>query len=319
MLAFSPAVAERLRETDRQVVVTGAGGWLGKATLEMLDTALGDEFDRRVGALASYARPMQLRSGRTIAVAPLADLARRSAGAAYVLHYAYLGKEKVAELGVDRFVAVNRAINDFVGEYCANLRAGGVFFASSGAAHFAAGSPEDSTREPYGAAKVRDEARFLGLAGADFTVVASRIFNMAGPFINKLDDYALSSIVLDVLRGGPIRIRANRPVLRSFVHVRDVIDAAMSLLVNGDAPDRPFDAAGNEIVEIGDLAARIATLLGSENMRIERPAIVPGTQDLYAGDAAYFGGVLDRMGLQPLSLTAQIVDTAEYLRASDRS
>lgn len=319
MIAFSPQVAERIRSTDHRIVVTGVGGWLGTATLEMLDAALQGELEARVGAYASSSRRMQLSSGRTIAVRPLDELVREEEVSTYILHYAYLGKEKVAQLGVEQFVATNVAINDLVERYCQRIPRGGLFFASSGAAHFASGSAEDSDREPYGAAKVRDEARFLRLAAPGFTVCACRIFNMAGPFINKLADYALSSILLDILNGGPIVIRANRRVLRSFVHVRDVVELAVQSLLQGDAPRDVFDTAGNEVVEVGELAERAARLLGAPEMRIERPPLVHLAEDRYVGDGATYQALMKKLGILPATLDVQILQTAEYLKRQNFS
>lgn len=283
--------------------------------MEMLDAAFGDDFDHRVRAFASYARPMALRSGRTVAVAALEDLPRQEYRPAYVLHYAYLGKEKVAELGVAAFAETNKAINDLVEGYCAKLPGGGMFFASSGAAHYAGGSAEDSAREPYGAAKIRDEERFMRLTSAEFSVAVCRIFNMAGPFMNKLDDYALGSILVDIQNGGGIKLRANKAVVRSYVHVRDVVNLALYMLLNHKAPSRPFDAAGDETIEIGALAVRAMTLLGCANISIVRPPLAINSEDRYLGDGEIFRTLLADAGLQPIPLNRQILDTAEYLRS----
>lgn len=311
---FSGTVATALASSDHRIVVTGAGGWLGQATLEMLDSALGAAFDRRVVAYASSSRPYALRSGRTVALRQLDELSELPAAASYIFHYAYLGKEKVAQLGAESFRRVNDRINDIVGAYCSRTPEGGIFFASSGAAHFAQGSRQDAAREPYGASKVRDEARFLALSTPGFSVSMLRIFNLAGPFINKLGEYALSSILLDIDRGGPIRIRARNPVLRSFVHVRDVVDLAASLLVSGTT-SRAYDTGSDEIVEIGDLARRAANVLQRPGIGIERPAVEPFPVDRYAGDAKQFQTLLLERGIEPVGLDAQILDTARYLRS----
>lgn len=313
MLRFSPFVAEKFLANDRPIIVTGAGGWLGKASLEMLDMALCGEFGRRVSAYASAARTETLRSGKTIEIRPLRALADEDPKPAYILHYAYLGKEKVAQLGVERFLYENRQINDLVSGFAANVDSGGMFFASSGAAHYSLGSDQDADREPYGVAKIQDETRFLRLSSARFPVVCCRIFNMAGPFINKLDDYALSCIVRDIQSGGPIRLRASRPVLRSFVHVRDVIDLAAALMLTGAPPTAPFDTAGSEVIEIGDLARRAAQVMARPNTSIVRPSVTDLTEDRYVGKPEPFRSLLGRMGITPRPLDAQIRDTAEYI------
>ena len=52
-----------------------------------------------------------------------------------------------------------------------------------------------------------------------------RVFNLAGPFINKIQIYALATMIGDALAGRPIEIRASHRVLRSYLHVGDCIDA----------------------------------------------------------------------------------------------
>lgn len=313
MLAFSPQVARTLRASGRRIIVTGAGGWLGKASLEMLHEALGDDLGERVLAYASSARTETLRSGAPIAIRPLSELDHEPSREAYVLHYAYLGKEQVAKLGAGRFISINKEINDRVDRFAEGLKSGGLFFASSGAAHYCGGSEHDPDREPYGAAKVRDEARFLALSRPSVPMVCCRIFNMAGPFMNKLDDYALSCIIRDIQNGGPIRLRASRPVFRSFVHVRDVVDLAVSLMMRGSAPVEPFDTSGSEVVEVGQLALRAAQVLGRPGTPISRPALTGAAEDRYIGREQPFKKLLGELGIVPQSLDAQIEDTAEYL------
>ena len=315
MLAFSERVSTRLRESGLRAVVTGAGGWLGRATLELLDRVFGAEVEKRVIAYASTAREMVLSSGRPIPIRPLSELPDATREPALVYHYAYLGKEKVAEYGVRDFLETNRRINDTVVDYCAALPSGGVFFASSGAAHFARGSDTDPDREPYGAAKVADERRFLSLATENRAAIVCRIFNMGGPYINKLDAYALSCILQDLLNERPVTLRASQPVYRSFVHVRDIIELVTWCLMEGDCPAVPFDTAGDEIIEVGELASRAASVLGRPDWQILRPDVDSSREDRYVGDGAVFKKLADKARLVLTPLDQQISDTAEYLQS----
>ncbi len=50
---FQPELAEALRSKPTPVIITGAGGWLGQAALEMFNSAFGDDFSKRVTAFGA--------------------------------------------------------------------------------------------------------------------------------------------------------------------------------------------------------------------------------------------------------------------------
>lgn len=312
---FGPKVSELLRHQLPHVVITGAGGWLGRATLELVDAALGAESLARLTAFGSHRRLYQAASGRRHEIHALEEIAEMQCDAALVFHYAYLGKEQVSRLGAETFSTINRAISDSVERFCRRLDRGALFFASSGAAAFAASSPLDADREPYGRDKISDEARFLRVRRGDFRVAVGRVFSMGGPYINKLREYALSSILLETLGGGPVNLRAERHVYRSFTYVVDVIEAVTATLLAPDAapPEEVFDIASPQIIEIGELAERAVRLL-SPGAEIRRPSITLRESDYYVGSPLVFEKLMRRLGRDPVPLDDQIVATAAFLR-----
>ena len=50
---LTPHVAQALAANKARIVITGAGGWLGMATLELLAAALGDNVAHRVRCFGS--------------------------------------------------------------------------------------------------------------------------------------------------------------------------------------------------------------------------------------------------------------------------
>src|SRR5579864_3106426 len=95
---------------DSDIVVTGATGWLGMATLERLERQLGHQFARRVFAFASRPTEVQLRSGRTVACAPLRALSELKVGRYVFLHYAFVTKDRLKGLALSEFVRLNEEI-----------------------------------------------------------------------------------------------------------------------------------------------------------------------------------------------------------------
>jgi nucleoside-diphosphate-sugar epimerase len=315
-LSFPAGLRDLVRAGGTRFVVTGAGGWLGRATLEMLDDALGEDMPHRVHAYAAGARPYRLRSGREIALSPLGDLGSLERGPqpTAIAHYAFLTREKAATMAGAAYVDANRWITRVMTEQAARLGAQATFSASSGAVYRRDGSLETSLAgNPYGALKREEEEAFARLARQTETqAVICRVFNLAGPFLNK--DYALGSIIEDVLADRPIRIRAPHRVVRSYVHVRDVVTVGFAAMLGAvEAPPAPFDTAGEETVEVGELAGRARTALGRLDLAIERPPIGSGPDDRYAGNGDLFRRIAGQAGTGPASLDAAIRDTAAYL------
>jgi len=210
------------------VVITGAGGWLGQAALEMAHNA-----GAKIYAFGASARPYTLRHGATLPIHALHELARLEA----------------------RFTALGQA---------------------------------------------------LGIP-----TVLMRVFNLAGPFINKLDSYALACIIRDIMARRPVTLRATHPVWRGYAHVADVLNIALGLLLRGESPP-VFDTWG-EPIELSALAARAAALLGWAGAEIIRPEWQNGAADKYLGDAVQFSAHAASLGIEPASLDRQILDTADYL------
>jgi UDP-glucuronate decarboxylase len=316
VLTFTPFVSSRLFESDLDVIVTGGGGWIGQATLEMLDQALGAHFPARVHVFGTSGRRLPLRSGRLVYCRALRDIEDLPSRPCLFTHYAFLTKDRVAGLDLRTFVEQNEVISRSVLKQANIRRIEGIFVPSSGAVYRPDRTIDDDLkRNPYGVMKARDELDFLSLAEEFHTrVVICRVFNLAGPFVNKIKSYALSSILMDIIASERIVLRADRPVLRSYVHVRDLIDLAFALMLGDRSPPAtPFDTAGELNIEIGELAQRAASILGKPEMPIIRPPIRSEEPDKYVGDGRLFQRLLREFSVLPRHLDTQILDTADYL------
>ena len=308
-LKLQKAVSAALQRRNTPVLVTGAGGWLGRAALEMLDYALGDNFSAQVLAFGRRERELSLRSGRIIRARPLREIADLALENPLILHFAFLTREHANQMALEEYVQENQKISALLQGFIQRNGAMGVFSPSSGAVY--AGT--DITQNPYGALKYADEAAFGQLAQTlGFPVVRMRIFNLSGPFINKLNSYALACIIQALLKGQKVVLRAAHPVWRGYAHVGDVLNIALGcLLKNMDA--EPFDSAG-EALEIGDLARRAGALL-NRNVEILRPPWQHGIADKYVGDSRAFARHAQLAGVVLSPLDQQILDTADYIRA----
>lgn len=309
---LSPHVAKALRRDRRRIVVTGAGGWLGRATLELLREALGAEFTARVCCYGSAAREVTLRGGVTVAQRPLAELPALERQPSLLLHLAFLTKDRAETMTAADYRAANRAIGATVLGALDPIGVEAVFVASSGAARFADDPDASAAMRLYGALKADDEADFAAWARATETrVVIARMFNLAGPYINKPDKYALSAFITAALAGEAIRVYAPHRVVRGYVAIRELMSLVFALLLD-PAPDVVAFDTGGAPRELVDVAAVVARVVGS--VAVERAPLSSDRRDDYRGDTRRYDDLLARHGIDPVPFAAQIAETADYLR-----
>lgn len=312
MLRFSEEAAHRLRCGPRHVVVTGASGWLGQATLEMLSNALGSDFPQRVFAFGSRSRAVLLRSGQSLPIHQLGDLRALDVQSPLIFHYAFLTKDRLEGLSPEAYRLQNASITETLGRFVERSNAFGLFLPSSGALYAALRSDSANL---YAQMKLDDEHRFAEITkGRGTRLAVCRIFNISGPFINKVRGYALGSILQDIRNGGPIVLHARKPVLRSYMHVQDVVEVAARVLFDDYARTPTFDTVGSETVEVEELACYALAALNRSDICIERAPLDPdAVPDRYVGDGELLRELLKRYDLTPQSLDRQILDTAEFL------
>ena len=299
------------------LVVTGPGGWIGTALLAVLARQHGAGWSERVRLFGASPRTLTMPDGSALAVRALASIGPEDVAGADLVHLAYLTREKADELGAEAFFATNRAIDDAVLAACAAAPPRAIFVASSGAAAMAECGRD---RHLYGICKLLQEDRFLALGAASgVPVLAGRIYNLGGPWINKLGSYAISAMLLQALVDGTIDILAATPVYRSYLHVGDLGALVLAALDRGIGAARPVDLCGSEVVEMADLAARVAAAVGIGPAAIRRPLLDHAQPSAYVGDATQTMTLAARCDVGLRGLTEQIADTASFLAELPRA
>lgn len=300
---------------DARFVLTGPSGWIGTAMLASLADRAGGTLEGRVRAFASDHRIMALASGENLTVRALSSIRPEDVEGAHVIHLAYLTKDKVDAVGERRFFDTNLAIDDHLLAALAQARPASLFVASSGAAALAA---QGRDLHPYGVAKLRQEARFLQWAKtAGVPMIAGRIFNIAGPYINKLDAYAISNFIVQARDRGEIQIQAGVPVFRSSLHVHDLCRLIIDAGLGSVDREEPVDLCGAEIFEMGDLAAMIAIRMG--HIPIRRVAVRHDEASIYLGNYPDTKVLAMELGFDLIPLTVQVEDTIRWITAGSAS
>jgi UDP-glucuronate decarboxylase len=298
--------------------VTGATGWFGRATLDLLDQLLGVAAARRVTAYASSPRSVTTTLGRPVEIRPLNELPGQSPAPTHLLHFACLTRDRLPAMGADAYIAANLQISMLVLEAVQRSNPAGLVLTSSGAAYTAdRGLTTDLRGNPYGALKHLDELLLCAAveAGGGSTAVA-RVFSVGGAGITKSDLYALGDLIAMAQRGGPLEVRASRPVVRSYAAVDDVVALALWSVLRGESV--VFDSGG-DIVEVGELARAVAEAHGLPPSVVVRRSDPEAAEDRYVGDPSAWQALVRRSGLIPRGLPALIRETSSWMSGARTS
>lgn len=135
---------------------------------------------------------------------------------------------------------------------------------------------EESDQRPrtfYAATKCAQEAFALAAARAEgLKVIATRSFNHSGA--GQAPEFLLPSLVRrarESAAGATVPIGNVEPV-RDFLHVRDVVDAYISLVERG-RPGEAYNVCSGEGVTVGDLAAEVLARAGVAGALESDPAL----------------------------------------------
>jgi nucleoside-diphosphate-sugar epimerase len=311
-------ILDCLFSKQSHIAVTGASGWLGRATLELFSALYGDEFNGRVSAYGSREQQIILDDGRTVSVRPLTEIIHRhTQHDVYLFHFAFLTKDKVGGYTDDEYIRLNNDIRSLVMQVLKQSQVKAVLLSSSGAVYdYLNDSNRDKSANLYGRLKYEDELLFEEICNKyDIKLLIPRIFNLSGPYINKLSAYALSSIITNVVAGENVVIRANKLVFRSYIYILDLLLLCIRLMFSESFEKIVrFDTLGDEAVEVGELAERICKLLNAIDLKIERSNIIDDETDSYLGNEHPIKDIISGFGFSVTSLDRQILETAEYIR-----
>lgn len=299
-----------------RLVITGPTGWVGQALLaQLFEPGTEDSLkpDEDIKLFGSREGKIRLGDDFSLPVQPLAAITPDDVRGARVIHLAYLTKDKIEISGEKEFRKKNRSIDTILLKALENSSPSSIFVASSGAARQAESS---GVGDAYAFAKLEQENRFLAYGRShQVPVLCGRIFNLSGPFINKLEEYAISNFVLQALNTGIIRIEAPHPTFRSFLHVRDLCRLVLRSSRSGFEARRPIDLCGNEVLEMKNIAALVGESF-SQKIEIKRVAIS------FSKISEYIGRSLDTQVLamqHSLALAdskTQICDTIEWIKST---
>lgn len=294
-------VSRVITPADR-ILVTGATGWFGSTMLAML----GEMPAAAVLAVASRSRHVDV-AGRTWDVRAWDDDAVAHFDPTIVLNFAFLTRDKEAELGPDEYMQANTELSRRFDAAASLPAVRAAVTCSSGAALL---TPEgaDVPIGSYGRVKADEEARAHRLVTASRSVVVARAWSLSGTLVQRPREYAFSDLVLQA-EAGRIVVTADCEVWRRYCGVDDYLAVCTARAVGGWSG--VIDSGGEE-VELRDLAERIAD--HHPDLRPEvvtSPAVEPARR--YLSDDTTWQDACAAIGYRPASLDEQINDVRAAL------
>jgi len=166
--------------------------------------------------------------------------------------------------------------------------------------------PELSAKSAYREAKIREES-LVERSGDHLDALIIRLYSLSGPYSRRPQDYAFH----DLLGQGPsglIKVESSQPVLRSYVSVTDLADALVASMSTGQTGVK---VTGGEPIELGDLAKRIGDLVFPD-AEVHVP-VRDGEVLRYCGDDDAWQAWCSTVGIEPMNLNQQILQTAGWL------
>jgi nucleoside-diphosphate-sugar epimerase len=186
--------------------------------------------------------------------------------------------------------------------------------------HFTPAKPirEDDSGEPAGEspadrlARAKRDAEQALLAAAKESgspaVVFARGFALCGPWLPLDSAFAFGNFLGAAMGGRPVMVSGDGTPVRSYLYSGDMIVWLWTLLLRGEN-GRPYNVGSERAVTIGELAHRVAALLGGS---VEIAGVpVPGAKAHW--HVPDLGRVKSEMGLaETVPLNDAIVRTAQW-------
>ena len=268
--------------------------------------------------MLSTSRPREvLTAAGLIATLPTADLLGLAPGPrTLIVHCGFPTQDQVEVMGEQSYVDAITRLRVAMLYVIERLGAVDMVYISSGAAtDVARGAQVAHRTQVYGQAKLDDEVAYAqAIARSGGRLCTVRAFALSGPYMTKPETYALGSLIMQAQQSRAVQVMADRPVRRSYMAMDDMLRIAIAAVGHQDAgTTQRFETAG-EVVEVGDLARRVLSVLGCDPAAVTRPPINPDAPaNDYLGDPVVVDALADAAGITPMGLDQQIAVTAGWL------
>jgi nucleoside-diphosphate-sugar epimerase len=310
---------QKLINEDTVFAITGASGWFGRSTLNLLWEILGEEsFHKRVRAFSSKDGMIDVGNRFVIPTRSL-DLLLELKSLDYIFHYAFLTRDRVGQMDLQSYIDTNAAITDLIVQRLQQGDIKGIFATSTGAVYTQDGILVDRDRalleNPYGALKRREEILITeACESLQVSCLILRVFAVMGAFMTKPKAYAIGDFTYQALTNQHIKILADRPVWRSYSNVQDLVYLGLAYLARlTKRSPLCIDTCGH-IVEMETLARQVLGSLQIESNAITRNWEPMAAPSKYVGQSKHIEQLALSLNIPVSPFAKQVMETTSYLK-----
>lgn len=291
------------------IAISGASGWLGNQTLEVIEKSASAESPL---LYTSNGREIVLRGiGKRKTQGFLESQSPTSLEG--FIHLAFLTRDKVESIGPKDFISTNLSLISKACQIIESSKPKWVVTVSSGAILDRNSGELESNIEknPYGFCKRIEELLITQSAqkvGAN--VVIGRLWGASGQLMPSNSAYALSDFIISAQKDKKINIKSGGKVFRRYLDAGEFMDVLIKAAQSGKSLTIN---SGGPRVEIGDLAEMVAQHFSE--VEIYRSSALDDVDDYYP-HGSEFENLAEELGVELSDLKIQVSRTVKGHLAS---
>ena len=155
-------------------------------------------------------------------------------------------------------------------------------------------------KKSYAAAKLKGEELFKLLSGKELNLTIARCFSFVGPELPLESHFVAGNLIHNILTRSPLRISAQSPIYRSYLHTDDLVNWLCQLTQKGNPTCPIVNVGSGDIVSIQELARKLATIY---DLPVDIAAINHSVEDLYVPNVS----LARRLGLTATKSSVEAV------------
>jgi hypothetical protein len=285
-----------------QVVIYGAGGWMGHSALDFI-TALAPE-EAREKVLLIGSKHSEIKSNKiTFEVFDQLEGYSAIRENAIFFNSAFLRREFLQKMTSAEYVRKNEEIASLARRAINQKKLHSFINLSSGAARDLDQGNNAGLKDEYSNLKKSLEVGYKQFCGeSNTTIVNCRIFSLSGRYLNEFENLALSSFIRQVIEDNRVQVKSP---LTKRTYVDAVNLAGILLSASSLREDLSFDSGGT-LVTMYELAQIVVAAFGASSCEVfEGIEVSPD----YFGEYEEFNALASDLGLNLIGIHEQVLET----------